>query len=124
MIVISMIAIIFSCLGILGLASYSVQYKIKEIGVRKVLGASVSTIMGTLIWEFLRLVIIANLIACPLAYYLVRKFFEFGWSYPSEIGPTVFIFTILVSVVTTIAAVFFQTLKAATSNPTDSLRCE
>jgi putative ABC transport system permease protein len=118
------IGIFFSCLGLLGLASYAVQRKTKEIGIRKAHGATVSSILRLLLKGFLRLIVLANIIACPVSYYVGKKVLEWGWAYPMDVGIGVFIFAGLLSFLVTFFAVIFQTYKAATANPVDSLRYE
>jgi putative ABC transport system permease protein len=118
------IGIFFSCLGLLGLASYVVQRRTKEIGIRKAHGATVSSILRLLLKGFFRLIVLANILAWPVSYYAGKKFTEWGWAYPMEVGIGVFIFAGVLSFLVTFFAVIFQTYKAATANPVDSLRYE
>jgi putative ABC transport system permease protein len=122
--VLGILAIFLSCLGLFGLSSYAVERRFKEIGIRKVLGASVTGIIWMLIKEFLRLVIIANIIAIPLAYLMMSNMIRFIYAYPVDIGIDIFIYT--VSLITLIAflTVSSQTLKAARSNPVNALKYE
>ncbi len=117
-------AIFLSCLGLLGLSSFAVQRKIKEIGIRKVLGASVTGIIKMLTLEFLKLVAIANLIALPIGYFLMNLMIKQIFSYPVAIGPDIFVFTVLITMLVAFITVTSQTLKAAHSNPVDSLKYE
>jgi len=117
-------AIFLSCLGLLGLSSFAVERKIKEIGIRKVLGASARGIILMLIKEFLKLVIIANVIAIPIAYFVMNNFIRFLFSYPMSIGADIFIFTAVVTLLVAFITVTSQTLKAAHANPVDSLKYE
>jgi len=117
-------AIFLSCLGLLGLSSFAVERKTKEIGIRKVLGASETGIVRMLIKEFLKLVVIANIIALPIAYFLMNKMIQFIFSYPVKIGADVFIFTAVGTLLVAFFTVTSQTLKAAYANPVDSLKYE
>lgn len=119
------IAVFVSCLGLMGLASYAVQKRTKEIGIRKTLGASVSLIVRMLIQDFLALVLIANIVALPLSYLLCSWIFRSRVPfYRIPIGADVFVITASMTLVTAVIAVIYQTLKAATANPVDSLRYE
>jgi putative ABC transport system permease protein len=117
-------AIFLSCLGLLGLSSFAVERKIKEIGIRKVLGASVSGIIRMLVKDFLKLVVIANVLALPIAYFLMNQMIQFMFSYPVTIGPTIFVITSLVTLCVAFVAVTSQTLKAAQASPVQSLKYE
>jgi putative ABC transport system permease protein len=115
--------IIISCLGLFGLASYSAEKRIKEIGVRKVLGATVQNIVLLLSSHFIKLVLIANIIAWPIALYAMNKWLQ-GFAYRIEIDWWVFAIAGGVSVIIAFATVSFQSIKAATANPVKSLRSE
>ncbi len=119
----SALAILISCLGLFGLAAFTAQKRQKEIGIRKVIGASVNNITLMLSKEFLILVIIAAFIAIPVSWLLMNKWLE-GFAYKINIGPLVFIITILSVLVVTIISVSFQAVKAAIANPVKSLRTE
>ncbi|MCP9766517.1 ABC transporter permease [Lacihabitans sp. LS3-19] len=119
----SIIAIMIACLGLFGLAAYTAEQRTKEIGVRKVLGASVSGIMSLLSISFLRLVLIAFLIAAPLAWYYLNQWlagFTFRISMPWWTYFVAGVFTIVIALLT----VSFQSLKAAMVNPVKSLKTE
>lgn len=119
----SIIAIIIACLGLFGLAAYTAEQRTKEIGVRKVLGASVSSIMGLLSFSFMRLVLIAFVIAGPISWYYLTQWlngFTFRISMPWWTYFVAGIFTILAAMFT----VSFQSLKAALVNPVKSLKTE
>jgi len=118
------IGIFFSSLGLLGLASHAVQTRTKEIGIRKAHGATVLSILRLLLKDFLQLIVLANIIAWPLSYYVGKKFTEWGWAYPMDVGIGVFIFAGVLSFLVTFFAVIFKTYKAATANPVDSIRYE
>jgi putative ABC transport system permease protein len=117
------IGIIIACLGLLGLASFSVERRTKEIGIRKVLGASASRIAGLLTREFLLLVIIANVIAWPIAYFTMHLWLQ-NFAYRIPISIWVFILAVTAALGIAIITISTQTLRAALSNPVDSLRYE
>ena len=121
--VFGVLAILISCLGLFGLASFVAEQRIKEIGIRKVLGASVGQLWAMLSKDFLWLVIIACVIAAPLAYYFLHKWLQ-GYDYRTNISGWVFVFAGIVAVVITILTVSFQAIKAAAANPIKSLRTE
>lgn len=115
--------IIISCLGLFGLASYSAEKRIKEIGVRKVLGASVQNIVMLLSGHFVKLVLIANVIAWPIAFYAMSKWSQ-DFAYRIDISWWVFGIAGFTSLVIAFATVSFQAIKAAVANPVKSLRSE
>jgi putative ABC transport system permease protein len=120
---ISAMAIVIACLGIMGLVSFTAQKRTKEIGIRKVLGASVESIVRMLSREFLMLIALANLIAWPLAYLGMR---EFLMEYPfrTSIGIGAFILTGCIAAALALLAAGFQAVKAALTNPVEALRHE
>lgn len=117
------IAIIISGLGLLALAAYTAERRRKEISIRKTLGASVGAILALMTREFARLSLIAAIIGCPVAWYLMTLFLE-GYAYHMELTLDVFIITALLVVIVSIATVLFQVARAAVSNPVDALRNE
>ena len=117
-------AIFLSCLGLFGLSSYAIERRIKEIGIRKVLGASVSGIVQMLVKDFMKLVIIANIIAIPIAYFFMNWLIHFIYSYPTNIGAGVFILCTILSLLVAFLTVSFLTIKSALLNPAESLRYE
>ena len=117
------LAIFISCLGLFGLASFIAEQRIKEIGVRKVLGATVFNLWRLMSKDFVGLVIIASLIAMPVAYYFMRNWLQ-HYTYRTDLSWWVFAGTIAGAVVITIATVSFQSIRAATANPVKSLRSE
>jgi putative ABC transport system permease protein len=119
----SVLAIIISCLGLFGLVAFTAQKRQKEIGIRKVVGASVNSITFMLTKDFLRLVFIAVLIAFPLSWYLMNQWLH-GFAYRINIGPVVFVIAITSVILITILTVSFQAIKAALVNPVRSLRSE
>ncbi len=118
------LAIFLSCLGLFGLSSYSVERRIKEIGIRKVLGASVSRIVKMLTKDFIKLVAIANLIAIPIAYFMMNAIIQFVYSYPVSLGAEIFVITAGLTLLVAFLTVSALTIKSALANPADSLRFE
>jgi len=121
--IITIIAIFISCLGLFGLASYMAEQRTKEIGVRKVLGASVPNIWQLLSKDFVVLVLIACTIAVPIAWYLMNNWLS-TYAYKINIGFGVFALVIVAAVAITLLTVSFQAIKAAVANPVKSLRTE
>jgi len=121
--ILSGLAIFISCLGLFGLASYSAEKRVKEIGVRKVLGASVQRIVVLLSVNFLILVLIANAIAIPLAAWVMHKWLQ-DFAYRIDLSWMIFGAIFLVSVIIALVTISFQAIKAATANPVKSLRSE
>ncbi|HLF63305.1 MAG TPA: FtsX-like permease family protein [Saprospiraceae bacterium] len=119
----ALIAMIIACLGLFGLATFTVDQKAKEIGVRKVLGASTAGIVGLLSKDFLKLVVVALLIASPLAWIFMHKWLD-DFAYRIDIEWWVFVLAGVVAVATAFLTVSFQSIKAALSNPVISLRSE
>jgi putative ABC transport system permease protein len=119
----AILAIFISCLGLLGLASYSTIQRTKEIGVRKVLGASTSNIVNLLSIDFLKLVLIAFVIAAPIAWFSMQQWLQ-NFAYRINLGLWAFLFAGLLAVVIAFLTVSFQAVKAAVTNPVKSLRTE
>jgi putative ABC transport system permease protein len=117
------IAIFISCLGLLGLAAYTAQIRTREIGVRKVLGASVSGIIRLLAADFIRLVFIAIIIAVPVAWYVMNKWLQ-DFAYKINIGWAVFVLAGVIAILIALFTISFQSVKAAVANPVKSLRTE
>jgi len=117
------LAIFIACLGLLGLATYTAQQRTKEIGVRKVLGASVGNIVKLLSTDFVKLVILAGIIASPLAWWAMNKWLD-NFAYRMEIHWWIFAGAALMGIIIAILTVSFQAIKAAMANPVDSLRNE
>ena len=122
-IVFTTLAIIISCLGLFGLASFVAEQRTKEIGIRKVLGASVSNLWRMLSGEFMVLIIVACLIAVPASYYFLDNAIS-GYDYRTEIAWWIFAAASGGALVITLATVSFQAVKAALANPVNSLRTE
>jgi putative ABC transport system permease protein len=119
----SALAVIVSCLGLFGLASYMAEQKTREIGVRKVFGAGIWQILLLMVNEFTRWVLIAILIGSPVAWFLMNRWLE-NFVYRADQGILIFLFTALVTFAIAIFTVSFQAARAALSNPSDSLRYE
>ncbi|MCR8556858.1 ABC transporter permease [Mucilaginibacter sp. BJC16-A38] len=119
----TVIAILISCLGLFGLAAFSAEQRTREIGVRKVLGASVSTIVSLLSVDFLKLIIISVIIASPIAWWAMNKWLQ-GFAYRQPIDWTIFAYTTIIAVMIGIFTIGSQALKAALMNPVKSLRSE
>ncbi len=116
-------AIFISCLGLFGLAAYTGEQKTKEIGIRKVLGASVSRIILLLSKEFTKWVLIANIVAWPIAYWIMRRWLN-EFAYRIDIGVGIFILAAAIAFLIAVCTVSYQAVKAAIANPVDSLRYE
>lgn len=117
------LAILISCLGLFGLAVYMAEQRTKEIGIRKVLGASVSQVWLLLSRDFVLLVLISCVIASPLALYFLQGWLE-KYDYRITIGPGAFILAAIAAILITILTISFQAIKAALANPVKSLRTE
>jgi putative ABC transport system permease protein len=117
----SLLAIAVGCLGLFGLAAYSAERRTKEIGVRKVLGASVPSIAGLLSREFTKWVIMANIIAWPVAYFGMRQWLQ-GFAYRVSIGIGPFVLSAALALVVALITVSYQAVRSAVSDPVESLR--
>jgi ABC-type antimicrobial peptide transport system permease subunit len=117
------LTIFISCLGLFGLATYMAENRIKEIGVRKVLGASVAGITTLLAKDFIKLVLAAFVIATPIAWYAMDKWLQ-GFGYRINIGWEVFALSGGLAVLIAILTVSYQSIRAAVANPVKSLRSE
>jgi ABC-type antimicrobial peptide transport system permease subunit len=112
----AVLAIFISCLGLFGLAAYMAEQRTKEIGIRKVLGASVPQVWLLLSKEFILLVLISCVIASPLAFYFLQQWLQ-QYDYKITIAPFVFIMAGLAAIIITIITISFQAIKAAIANP-------
>ncbi len=117
------LAIFIACLGLIGLSSYLIERRSKEIGIRKVLGASISGIVSLLSFDFLKLVGIGFLIGAPLAWFAMEKYLQ-NFAFRINIGIAVFIIAAVMAVLATIATVSWQSIRAALANPVESLKSE
>jgi len=118
------LAILYSGLGLLALASFAVRKRRKEIAIRKTLGASMPIILAMLSKDFMKLVIIADIVAVPLAYLLSKSLIELQSTIRVPLGAGIFIFTALFALAVAIIFIIAQVYKAAVDNPVDSLKCE
>jgi putative ABC transport system permease protein len=116
-------AILISCLGLLGLAAYTAQVRTREIGVRKVLGASVTGVIGLLAKDFIKLVLVAIVVATPLAWYAMTNWLN-AFAYRIPINWTVFVLAACIAIIIAFVTISFQSIKAALANPVKSLRSE
>lgn len=119
----SLLSVIISCLGLFGLGAYMAEQKTKEIGIRKVLGASIPGIVTLTAKEFIKCIAIANLIAWPLAYVVMRGWLQ-DFAYKVSIGPLIFILATGLTMFIAFVTVSYHSIKAALANPIDSLRYE
>jgi len=117
------ISIFIACLGLLGLAAYTAQLRTKEIGIRKVLGASASKIVLMLSREFIKWVIIANVIAWPVAFFVMSRWLR-NFAYRTSIDLWIFVLSALLALVLAVLTVSFQAFKAGMANPVDSFKYE
>jgi putative ABC transport system permease protein len=119
----AILAILITVMGVFGLASYTTEQKKKEVGIRKVMGADVSQVVGMFLWLFIKIFLIAGIIAIPAAYFLADRWLQ-GFTYRSSISPLVFIGSVVGLLVITLLTVSYETWKAARANPVKSLRSE
>lgn len=117
------LAIFITCLGLFGLALFTTEQRTKEIGIRKVLGASVSGVVMLLTGEFTRWIILANIIAWPIAYYAIGYWLQ-GFAYHINMSPWTFLFAAILALFIAVMTVSYQAIKAAMANPADSLNYE
>jgi putative ABC transport system permease protein len=117
------LGIIIACLGLLGLSIFAAQRRIKEIGIRKVLGASAGSVVGLLSKDFLKLVVIALIIAVPIAWFAMSKWLQ-DFAYRISIQWWVFIAAAVIALLIAFITVSSQAIKAAIANPVKSLRTE
>ena len=117
------IVFVITSLGLLGLAVFITEQKTKEIGIRKVLGASISRIIVLLSKDFLKWIVIANTVAWPAAYFAMTKWLQ-NFAYRVEIAPLFFVLSALITLLVASLTVSFRVVKITRSNPVDSLRYE
>jgi putative ABC transport system permease protein len=123
LVVFAILAVGISCLGLFGLSAFSAEQRTREIGIRKVLGASVSAIVQLLSREYLILIAIANLIAWPVAYYVTGRWLE-DFAYHISVGWSTHMAATLLALTIAFATVSFQSIKAARANPVETLKYE
>jgi ABC-type antimicrobial peptide transport system permease subunit len=119
----TVIAIIISCLGLFGLASFTTEQRTKEIGIRKVLGATIPNILFLLTKDFTKWVLMANIIAWPVAYYAMNRWLQY-FAYRTNIGLFTFILSAVLTIIIAFITVSYQSIKAALANPIEALRYE
>jgi putative ABC transport system permease protein len=119
----ALIAIFIACLGLYGLTLFTIENRIKEIGIRKVLGASVLNILKIFFEDYLKLILISTVLACPLAWYAMNKWLE-NFAYKISISWWLFALAGGIALLIALATVCFQAMKAATANPVKALRYE
>ncbi len=121
--VFTVLAVIIGCLGLFGLASFTTEQRTKEIGIRKVLGASIPSIMKLLLREFFILVVIANIIAWPIAYFVINRWLR-GFAYRAQLSIWIFLASGCSAILIALLTVSYQAVKSAVTNPVSSLRYE
>ncbi|MES1221830.1 MAG: FtsX-like permease family protein, partial [Bacteroidota bacterium] len=121
--VFALLAILITVLGVFGLASYTAEQKTKEVGIRKVLGADVKQVVAMFVWLFVKIFLIAALIAIPSAWFASYKWLE-DFAYKTTISPLVFISSLLGLLLVTLVTVSYEIWKSARANPVKSLRTE
>jgi putative ABC transport system permease protein len=119
----AILAIIITVLGVFGLASYTAEQKTKEVGIRKVLGAAVRQVVVMFVWVFVKIFLVAAVIAIPIAYFLADRWLN-DFAYRSMISPLIFFVSLLGLLAVTLITVSYETWKAARANPVNSLRSE
>jgi putative ABC transport system permease protein len=117
------LAVLIACMGLLGLAAFTTEQRHKEIGIRKVLGASVTQILFLLTYEFTRLVMWALLVALPVAWLLMNQWLD-GFAYRIQISPWLLLLGAALSMGVAWVTVSIQTLRAAVANPVDAIKVE
>jgi len=122
-IIFSILAIVVACLGIFGLASFTAEQRTKEIGIRKVMGASVTNIIQLVNKEFFKLVLISNIIAWPIAWYFMKNWLN-NFVYRIDLNILPFILSGIIAIIIAILAVSYQAMKASSTNPVNALRYE
>jgi putative ABC transport system permease protein len=117
------LAIFIACLGLLGLATFTAEQRTKEIGIRKVLGASVGNIVTLLSRDFIKLVLVAIVVATPVSWYVMHRWLD-NFAYRVKIGPEIFVLAGSIAVFIALATISWQSVRAALANPVRSLRNE
>jgi hypothetical protein len=119
----SILTILISCLGLFGLAAFLAEQRTKEIGVRKILGAGIPRIISTLAGGFLKWVVLANIIAWPVTYFIMTRWLE-GYAYHTKLSGWIFLTAAIISLSIALATVSFQTLRSASRNPVNAIKYE
>ena len=115
------LAVAIACLGLFGLTAYAIVHRTKEIGIRKVLGATVSNVIGLFTNDFVKLILIANVIAIPVTYVGVARWLE-GYAFRIDLHWWMFVIPAAIVLVVALVTVSLQTVKVALRNPVDSLK--
>ena len=116
-------AIFIACLGLFGLASFTAEQRTKEIGVRKVLGSSIVGVTLLLVKDFTKWVVLANIVAWPIAFYVLQKWLQ-NFAYRIDLRPWTFIISGILALLIALFTVSFQAIRAARANPVEALRYE
>ncbi len=119
----TIIAVIITILGLFGLVSFIIEQKTKEMGIRKVLGATGGSVVWHISKDFLLLIMLANVVSWPAAYYMMNHWLR-QFIYRIDIGILIFIISFFINIIITLAAIGYQTVKIANINPVNSLRCD
>jgi putative ABC transport system permease protein len=119
----AVLAIIIACLGLFGLASFVTTQRTKEIGIRKISGASITSILFLLTRDFIKPVLIAFIIASPITYYLLKEWLQ-GYAFQTDITIWMFVLPAMIIMAVAMITISIQTIKAASANPVKSLRTE
>jgi len=119
----TILTIVIACLGLFGLASYTAERRTREIGIRKVFGASIPRVLRMIIREFLILVLLAFIISVPVVWFLMGDWLQ-NYVYRIEISPVIFLWTLILILVPTVITISFKSYRAATANPADALWVE
>lgn len=119
----AVLAILITALGVFGLASYTAEQKKKEVGIRKVMGASIWQVVIMFVWLFVKILLVACIVGLPVAYFLTERWLE-GFVYRSPVSPVVFVLSLTGLLFITLITVSYETWKAARANPVSSLRSE
>lgn len=119
----TILAVLIAGMGLFGMALFTAERQTKEIGIRKVLGASAAGVSFLLTKNFLRLVLLANLIALPIGWFLMHEWLQ-NFAYRTNIGPLVFAASVFITIVIALVTISYQTIRAATADPVESLRYE
>ena len=117
------LAIMVACMGLFGLTAFTADQRTKEIGIRKVLGASLSNIITLISREFVRLVLVADIVSLPISYYFMHRWLK-NFVYRIDIGMWMFVFASVIALLIALFTVSAQAIRAALANPVDSLRYE
>ena len=119
----SLLAVVIACLGVYGLVAFITSRRTREVGIRKVMGASFATITGVFAREFLWLIVIGNLLAWPIAYYLVRNWLQ-SFPYRVDFSSVPYLVAFLLTLLFAVLSMLYQTFRVSRINPADSLRYE